>query len=113
MQQDERSLQIWSLLVCAARERRSYTYGELAKALGFKGAGVMANMLGAIMWHCQDHGFPPLTLLVVNQETGRPGEGLELRGDADAERERVFGFDWFAVRPPQLSDFRQARKNHQ
>ncbi len=113
MTQDERSLQIWSLLVCAAKDRRIYTYGSIAEILGFGGAGTMANMLGAIMWHCQDCGFPPLTILVVNQESGRPGEGLVLEGAVDSERERVFGFDWFAVRPPERRDFRAARENHQ
>ena len=112
MSHDERSLQIWTLLVCAARERRIYTYGQIADVLGFAGAGTMGNMLGAIMWHCQDYGYPPLTILVVNQTSGRPGDGLMLAGDVDSERERVFQFDWFAIRPPQTGDFKTAREKH-
>ena len=71
----QRSLQIWAVLVCGARERRSYTYGDIAKILGMKGAGVMAQFLGPIMWYCENNDLPPLTVLVVNQETGLPGKG--------------------------------------
>ena len=47
----QRALQIWSMLVCAARDRRTYTYGELASALGMGGAGVMGRFLGLIMYY--------------------------------------------------------------
>ena len=47
----QRALQIWSMLVCAARDRRTYTYGELASALGMGGAGVMGRFLGPIMYY--------------------------------------------------------------
>ena len=72
----------------------------------------MANMLGSIMWFCRDHNLPPLTVLVVNSTTGRPGDGILLDHDADAARERVFGFDWFSIEPPETEDFRTARENH-
>ena len=48
----QRALQIWSLLVCAARDRRTYTYGQLASALGMDGAEVMAQFLDPIMCYC-------------------------------------------------------------
>ena len=110
---DQRSLQIWSLLVCAARERRIYTYGDVAAILGFGGAGTMANMLGSIMWFCRDRELPAHTVVVVNGTTGRPGEGIVLDNDIDGERERAFGFDWFAIGPPETGDFRNARENHE
>jgi alkylated DNA nucleotide flippase Atl1 len=61
-------------LICAANERKSYTYGNIADILGFGGAGTMAQFLGPIMWLCEDNEWPPLTVLVVNQDTGLPGE---------------------------------------
>ncbi len=70
-------------------------------------------MLGSSMWFCRDHDLPALTVLVVNGTTGRPGEGFVLDDDADVERERVFGFDWFSIEPPETGDFRIARQNHE
>ena len=104
----QRSLQIWSLLVCAARDRRTYTYGELAGALGMGGAGVTAQFLDPIMHYCLQQQFPPLTVLVVNRNTGLPGEGLTTLENVNLDRERVFTHDWFQMEPPETGDFERA-----
>jgi hypothetical protein len=107
----ERSLQIWSLLICAARERKSFTYGQIAEILSMGGAGVMANFLGPIMWCCDRNGWPALTVLVVNKDTGLPGDGLVTVENVfdvkhvNREREKVFKFDWFTLVPPTVKDF--------
>lgn len=101
-----RASQIWTLLVCAAREPRTYTYGNIAGVLGFGGAGVMAPLPGCSMWFCQEKQLPPLTVLVVNQETGLPGEGLSTLGEVNRDRESVFNFNWFSIEPPQNADFK-------
>jgi hypothetical protein len=101
----QRSMQIWSLLICAARERKTYTYGLIADALSMGGAGVMAQFLDPIMRFCADKNYPPLTVLVVNQDTGLPGEGLVTIQNVNVDRESVFNFDWFSIEPPQVSDF--------
>ena len=104
----QRSLQIWSLLVCAARERRTYTYGDIAGILGMGGAGPIGQFLGPIMYYCEQNELPPLTVLVVNQEIGLPGAGLtaiEIE-EVNVDRERVFTHDWFAMEPPETSDLR-------
>lgn len=36
----------------------------------------VSNFLGSIMYYCQQHQLLPLTVIVVNQTAGRPGEGL-------------------------------------
>jgi alkylated DNA nucleotide flippase Atl1 len=107
----QRATQIWSLLICAARERKTYTYGDVADILGFGGAGVMAPILGCIMWFCEENKLPPLTVLVVNQETGLPGEGLTTLEEVNGDRESVFNFDWFGIKPPQNNDFESADRN--
>ncbi len=107
----QRSSQIWALLICAARERKSYTYGQVGDILGFGGAGVFAPLLGPIMWFCEEKKFPPLTVLVVKQDTGLPGEGLSTLEDVNKDREAVFNFDWFGIEPPQNSDFEEADKD--
>ena len=104
----QRALQIWSLLVCAARDRRTYTYGQLASALGMGGAGVMAQFLDPIMCYCAEQQLPPLTVLVVNQDTGRPGSGLTTLENVNVDRERVFAYNWFQMEPPETGDFEEA-----
>jgi len=104
----QRSLQLWSLLVSAARERRTFTYGQLAEILGFGGAGVMGTFLGPIMFFCKKRGLPPLTVLVVNEKTGLPGEGLTTLENVNTDRELVFTFKWFGIEPPECRDFEAA-----
>ena len=104
----QRALQIWSLLVCAAGDRRTYTYGDLASALGMGGAGVMAQFLDPIMRYCLERQLPPITVLVVNQETGLPGSGLTTLEDVNRDRERVFAHRWFQMEPPETGDFEKA-----
>ena len=107
----QRASQIWSLLICAARDRKTFTYGDVAGILGFGGAGVMAPILGCIMWFCEDNDLPPLTVLVVNRETGLPGEGLSTLEEVNEDREVVFNFNWFGIEPPQNSDFERVDQN--
>jgi hypothetical protein len=111
MTRHQRASQIWSLLISAARERKTYTYGDIADILGFGGAGVMAQILGCIMWFCEENKLPPLTVLVVNQETGLPGEGLTTLEEVNKDREAVFNFNWFGIDPPQNDDFENVDRN--
>ena len=67
-----RALQIWQILIAKASNRQTLTYGMLAQLLGFKGADVLAPILGHIMFYCQQNNLPPLTVIVVNQKTGLP-----------------------------------------
>ena len=101
-------MQIWSLLICAARDRKIYTYGDVASALGMRGAGVMGQFLGPIMHYCEQNDLPPLTVLVVNKDSGLPGEGLTTLAEVNSDRESVFAFDWFGIGPPETKDFREA-----
>lgn len=98
-----RALQIWLILIGAAHNRQTLTYGILAGRLGFKGAGVLAHPLGHLMHYCRQHQLPPLTVLVVNQDTGLPGEGLT-EAELNADRENVFNFDWYALIPPSSEE---------
>lgn len=107
---ETRALQIWQILICKAANRQTITYGALARMLGFGGAGTLAHFLGHIMHHCLQNGLPPLTVLVVNQDTGLPGEGL-IDADYNADREAVFGFGWFGVIPPTPDELSAAYRS--
>lgn len=84
------------------------TYGQLADLLGYKGAGVFAAKLGHVMCWCEREGLPPLTVLIVNQDTGLPGEGLTSPADLHREREEVFKFDWYGLVPPSPAELEAA-----
>lgn len=104
-----RALQIWPILIGAAHNRQTVTYKILAHILGFGGPGVLGRMLGYIMFYCIQNHLPPLTILVVNQETGVPGDGL-IDGDLHELREQVFGYPWYGLYPPTENEFEHARQ---
>lgn len=114
MKRHQRASQIWPLLIRAAGNRRIYTYKEVAEALGMPGAWrSIGGFLGPIMHYCQQDKVPPLTVLVVNQATGRPGVGLTTAGELNPERvkteqERVFAHDWSRIIPPTPEEFERA-----
>jgi hypothetical protein len=106
--QPKRALQIWQILIGKAHNRQTMTYGELSNLIGFKRSGTLGGFLAPVMFYCQDSGLPPLSCLVVNQDTGLPGEGLTSPTDLHAEREKVFRFEWYKLVPPSIDDFKQA-----
>ena len=97
---DEWAALMWQVLVATAAERRTITYGGLQRAVGLPGVTghVMGAPLARIREWCDGAGKPDLTVLVVGAGTGRPGGGYH--GGADAERERVYARNWWAVTPP-------------
>lgn len=105
-----RALQIYPILIAAATQRRTVTYNELAGLLGFEGAGVFARILGHLMHWCADNGLPPLTSLVVNSRTGLPGDGLTRLNELNSDREKVFAFTWYRLKPPTLEILEDAAR---
>ena len=66
----------------------------------------MGVYLKLIMEYCANCGLPPLTVVVVNKKTGRPGSGLPTE-NVDAMRESVFGHDWRGVYQPTPQELKQ------
>ena len=108
--QSNRALQIWQVLIAKAANRQTITYGNLARTLGYESAGqFMSGLLNPVMRYCQVNGLPPLTVLVVNQETGKPGSGLsDALNDTDQDREHVFNHQWFLMFPPSPHELEEA-----
>lgn len=102
-----RSLQIWQILIGAAHNRQILTYGMLANMMGYRGAGILPQPLGHIMYYCRQNKLPPLTILVVNQDTGLPGEGLT-GADLNADGESVFRYNWYSIIPPTTDELEEA-----
>ena len=41
---------------------------------------------------------------MVNQETGLPGDGLGTAENLNAEREKIYHLNWYAIIPPEVND---------
>ncbi len=107
----QRAVQLWMILACGARERKLFTYGQLAAILGMGDGRAIARFLNPLKVYCSARQLPPLPVLVVNSKTGLPGKGISTLEDVAADREKVFRYDWFALEPPEAAGIADAQKN--
>lgn len=107
MTQNERAVQIWSVLALAARNRQVLTYSILAGLVGIPRQG-LANYLDPIQSYCMRHNLPPLTVLVVSEEPGVPLSGFTAAEDIPRAQQRVFSYDWLEHGCPSSDDFGEA-----
>jgi hypothetical protein len=110
----DRAVQAWQILTGKAMNRQTVTYSELARLMFQKEAqGVLAGILGHIAFYCEDNDLPPLTTIVVGKGRGTPGSGIPVDpGRIDADRERVYEYNWYNVYPPSKDELRAAYKAH-
>lgn len=104
-----RAQQLWPMLIAAATERRIVTYGMLCDLIGIKVAVSLTDPLFYIKHWCEVNNLPPLTVIVVNKDSGRPGSGLTL-DDMDKSREDVFTYAWYRIVPPTADELKEAYK---
>ena len=105
-----RALQAWLILIGQARLRRTLTYGELDKLMHY-GSAQLGGILDYIFWYCKMSGLPPLALIVVNKETGKPGEWEGMDTVADVPQDQaVFDFDWYSIIPPTPEELTETHK---
>ncbi|NBF11466.1 hypothetical protein [Pseudomonas sp. Fl4BN1] len=103
-----RAMQIWQILVSKSHNRQIMTYSNLAELLGYNGSGTLGRQLGHIMFFCEQNSLPPLTVLVVNSESGLPGSGFQHESEIPALRESVYSYNWFNLIPPSEADYTKA-----
>jgi hypothetical protein len=108
---DSRACQIWQILVGCAARRETKKYQDLCELLSHSQPKVLAKQLGRIIYYCSRNKLPPLTVLIVNKNTGKPGDGLALSADRGKLRERVCQEDWFSIVPPTVEDYAEAWEN--
>ena len=109
MTRSERACQIWGILAWAAKNKQSMTYGHLSKLIGVPTAG-LGQLLEPIQSFCILEKLPPLTILVVQQDSGLPGSGFtgaKASEFAKAQME-VFEFGWLDYGNPQPEKLEQA-----
>lgn len=109
MNRSERASQIWAVLAWAAKNRQTLTYAQLSKLIGVPAAG-LGKLLEPIQSYCLLHDLPPLTSLVVQQETGLPGPGFTGATAAALGRAQagVFATDWLERGNPQPEQLERA-----
>ncbi|HLA78808.1 MAG TPA: hypothetical protein VJU18_14620 [Vicinamibacteria bacterium] len=109
MRTPERAAQIWAVLALAARNRQILTYGLLGKLIGVPPVG-LGQLLEPIQSFCLLHDLPPLTVLVVQEETGLPGSGFTAASAEVFARSQlqVFEFDWLEHGAPAARDLERA-----
>jgi hypothetical protein len=107
MTRHERSAQLWSLLIFAARNQQILSYSMVEKLTGLPKVGV-ADFLSPIQRYCEKHDLPPLTALVVNEKTGVPGSGFHRREDVFNAQASVFVYDWLRNSVPTAEDLQKA-----
>jgi hypothetical protein len=102
MNRPERASQIWAVLAWAARNRQSITYAQLGKLVGVPAAG-LGQLLEPIQSYCLVNGLPPLTVLVVQQDSGAPGSGFigATASEFAKAQADVFATDWIEHGNPQ------------
>jgi hypothetical protein len=103
MKVSERATQIWSILALAAHNRQVLTYKMVYQLTGMAISG-LGKCLEPIQSYCLVKGLPPLTILVVNQNTGLPGAGFVAAQDIPKTQLDVFAYDWLAHGAPKPED---------
>ncbi|MCK4998813.1 MAG: hypothetical protein KAS23_04730 [Anaerohalosphaera sp.] len=109
MTRSERASQIWAVLAWAAKNRQTLTYGHLSKLISVPTAG-LGQLLEPIQSYCLQKKIPPLTILVVQQDSGHPGSGFTgatLDEYAKAYMD-VFKYDWLKHGNPQPEALEEA-----
>ncbi|WP_319523278.1 hypothetical protein [uncultured Desulfosarcina sp.] len=107
MKREERAVQLWSLLVLAAKNRQILTYDFVAKATGMMTPGI-GDMLRPIQQYCIENDLPPLTSLIVNGNTGLPGTGFIAAENVPKAQLETFEHVWIEHKAPSPEQFRDA-----
>ncbi len=104
-----RAQQAWVILAHCAKNQRTITYGELAELMGYDRQAARATIkpLAAVAYFCTKADVPQLNTIVVNADSGEPGESVVLGADsAGTAQRKVYQFNWFSVRVPSPGAFR-------
>jgi hypothetical protein len=112
-----RMIQAWLILVGRAHNRQTITYAELTRLMRGKNTPSQKRegqwkglRLGQLYSYCRKRRLPLLPVIVVTKQTGLPADMAPYRPnkpdgpEPNAEREKVFNFDWFALHPPCEGD---------
>jgi len=107
MKREERAVQLWTVLALAATNRQVLTYDMVARLTGVVRPSI-GDLLRPIQRLCAESELPPLTALVVSEQTGLPGEGFIAASDVPAAQMRVFQYRWLEMSAPTAEQLASA-----
>ena len=107
MTRAERAQQLWSILALAATSRQVLTYAMIARLIGVVRPS-LGDFLRPIQQYCTENQLPPLTALVVSEQTGLPGEGFIAAADVPAAQMLVFRHRWLEANAPTAEQLEAA-----
>ncbi|EHK0843342.1 TPA: hypothetical protein I7264_26165 [Vibrio parahaemolyticus] len=101
---DYEASKVWPMLVKAASEQSTLYYQEIANEIGTNALSV-GYALYPIAVYCENEGIAPLTSIVINQSTKKPGNGfLRIWGNNYQEAiSLAFQKDWSLIENPFAS----------
>lgn len=100
--QEQRAFRTWDILVDYATNKSKITYKKLGEKLGIHHRAVK-HALGPILEYCLLNELPPLTILIINQNTMEPGKGFFAAWDIENPEDgfnKVFKFNWKSLPNP-------------
>ena len=107
MKRVETALAVWAVLTLSATKRQILTYQLLANLIGVPRSG-LGRLLEPIQSYCILSSLPPLTSIVVEAQTGRPGDGFIAASSLPRAQADTFAHDWLNQPVPQPQDFQNA-----
>lgn len=99
--QEQRAYSAWTILTSYAAKSETITYGELGRQLNIHHRAVRF-VLELMQDFCMQNQLPPLTILVLNKNTGLPGDGFiayDIENSQDGI-EKVFSYNWTTIQNP-------------
>jgi len=104
-----RALQVYLVLIGCAANQQVLTYARLAELVGLHTPAWLFASLERLADWCQKEGLPPLTSLVVAEDTGVPGNNYRLPlHELAAQQNRARKFNWYAIVPPTMAELEQS-----
>lgn len=112
----EQAHAIWNVLsgLVLHKDKATITYGELAELLGYPSkAGItLSEALGIVSTYCLYNDLPPISVLVVEKNSGIPGWlGMIPEGSTyKKEQKKVHKTKWYLFRTPTVGTLRRVRE---
>ena len=107
MKKEQRAAQIWPILTLCAARRQTLTYDLVGRLIGVPRQG-LGHLLEPIQSYCILNRLPALTVLVVSETSGLPGEGFVAAQNVPEEQNAVFKFAWLERMPPTEVELAEA-----